>query len=77
MLTRVTQIWTLPKLTLAFSTTLGATLEPVLNDSYDAPAFSLPQDPPRKPQDLDIDQILIAPVGESSPRPHLIVRRAA
>ncbi|KAL1941832.1 hypothetical protein VTO73DRAFT_6832 [Trametes versicolor] len=69
----VVELWTLPKLTLAFSTTLLATLDPILTDSYDGPALSLPQDPPRKPQELDIDQIVIAPLGESRPRPHLIV----
>ncbi|KAH9849008.1 CPSF A subunit region-domain-containing protein [Lenzites betulinus] len=69
----VVEVWTLPKLTLAFSTTLLATLDPVLTDSYDSPALSLPQDPPRKPQELDIDQIVIAPLGESRPHPHLIV----
>ena len=71
------QIWTLPKLTLAFSTTLLATLDPVLTDSLDPPASSLPQDPPRKPQELDIDQLVIAPLGETRPRPHLIVSAAA
>ena len=70
------QIWTLPKLTLAFSTTLLPTLDPVVSDSFDPPALSLPQDPPRKPQDLDVDQIMVAPLGESRPRPHLIVRCA-
>ncbi|KZT66632.1 hypothetical protein DAEQUDRAFT_714689 [Daedalea quercina L-15889] len=69
----VVEIWTLPKLTLAFSTTLLASLEPVLNDSLDPVSVSLPQDPPRKPQELDIEQIVIAPLGESSPRPHLML----
>ncbi|KAH9943547.1 CPSF A subunit region-domain-containing protein [Amylocystis lapponica] len=69
----VVEIWTLPKLSLVFSTTQLATLEPVFSDSYDPPAPSLPLDPPRKPQELDVEQILIAPLGESSPRPHLIV----
>ncbi|KAH9930484.1 CPSF A subunit region-domain-containing protein [Epithele typhae] len=69
----VVEVWTLPKLTLAFSTTLLATLDPVLTDTYDPPAPSLPQDPPRKAQELDIDQMVIAPLGESQPRPHLIV----
>ncbi len=32
-----------------------------------------PQDPPRKPQDLDIEQVLVAPLGESTPQPHLFV----
>ena len=51
-------------------------LDPVVADSFDPPALSLPQDPPRKPQDLDVDQIIIAPLGESLSRPHLIVRCA-
>ncbi|TFY75914.1 hypothetical protein EWM64_g8097, partial [Hericium alpestre] len=50
-----------------------ASLQSLLTDSLDPPALSLPQDPPRKPQDLDIDQVLIAPLGESSPDPHLFV----
>ncbi|KAI0646665.1 CPSF A subunit region-domain-containing protein [Trametes meyenii] len=69
----VVEIWTLPKLTLVFSTPLLATLDPVLTDTLDPPALSLPQDPPRKPQELDIDQIALVPLGESRPRPHLIV----
>ncbi|KAF9818061.1 hypothetical protein IEO21_03022 [Rhodonia placenta] len=69
----VVEIWTLPKLALAFSTALAATLEPVLTDSYDPPALSLPLDPPRKPQELDVEQIVIAPLGESSPCLHLMV----
>ncbi|THH20311.1 hypothetical protein EW146_g1016 [Bondarzewia mesenterica] len=69
----VMEIWSLPKLSLVFSTTAVASLQGLLVDSYDPPALSLPQDPPRKPQELDIDQILIAPLGESSPRPHLFV----
>jgi cleavage and polyadenylation specificity factor subunit 1 len=58
---------------LVFSTTLLATLQTVITDSQESVALSLPQDPPRKPQDLDIDQILLVPIGESSPRPHLLV----
>ncbi|KAF9235610.1 CPSF A subunit region-domain-containing protein [Melanogaster broomeanus] len=69
----IMEIWSLPKLTLVFSNAGIGTLDPVLNDSYDLPAVSLPQDPPRKPQDLDIDQILIAPLGQSAPTPHLFV----
>ncbi|CAL1708463.1 unnamed protein product [Somion occarium] len=69
----VMEIWTLPKLTLIFSTTAVSMLESVLVDSGDAPTPSLPQDPPRKPQELDIEQVLIAPLGESSPKPHLLV----
>ncbi|KAI0754932.1 CPSF A subunit region-domain-containing protein [Daedaleopsis nitida] len=69
----VVEIWTLPKLTMAFSTTLLATLDPVVADSLDPPALSLPQEPPRKPQELDIEQIVIAPLGESRPIPHIIV----
>ncbi|KAG6812354.1 hypothetical protein H0H92_003254 [Tricholoma furcatifolium] len=69
----VMEIWNLPKLVLVFSTPLLATLHNVLTDSHDPPALSLSQDPPRKPQDLDIEQILLAPIGESAPRPHLFV----
>ncbi|PCH44667.1 hypothetical protein WOLCODRAFT_77692 [Wolfiporia cocos MD-104 SS10] len=69
----VVEIWTLPKLTLAFSTPLASALEQVLSDSLEPPALSLPQDPPRKPQDLDVEQVMIAPLGESSPRLHLML----
>ncbi|KAG6864394.1 hypothetical protein C0991_009920 [Blastosporella zonata] len=69
----VLEIWNLPKLALVFSTSMLSTLQTVLTDSHDPPSVSLPQDPPRKPQDLDIEQILLAPIGESSPRPHLFV----
>ncbi|KAF8970332.1 CPSF A subunit region-domain-containing protein [Flammula alnicola] len=69
----ILEIWTLPKLTLAFSTDGLSTLQNVLVDSHSTPAVSLPQDPPRKPQDLDVEQLLLAPIGESSPRPHLCV----
>ncbi|KAJ7779545.1 CPSF A subunit region-domain-containing protein [Mycena olivaceomarginata] len=69
----VVEIWTLPKLTLVFSTSLLATLQNVITDSHQPPTPSPPEDPPRKPQDLDIEQILVAPLGESSPKPHLFV----
>ncbi|KAH7925063.1 hypothetical protein BV22DRAFT_1119797 [Leucogyrophana mollusca] len=69
----VMEIWSLPKLNLAFSSAAIATLESTLTDSCQPPALSLPQDPPRKPQDLDIDQILVAPLGESDPVPHFHV----
>ncbi|KAF8816784.1 hypothetical protein BYT27DRAFT_7181242 [Phlegmacium glaucopus] len=69
----IMEIWTLPKLTLAFSTDGLSTLLNVLADSHDSPAPSLPQDPPRRPQDLDVEQLLLAPIGETSPRPHLCV----
>ena len=45
-------------------------------DSGDAPALSLPQDPPRKPQEFDVEQILISPLGESSPKLYLLVGTA-
>ena len=60
------------KLTLAFSTTSLATLDLIISDLLEPPALSLPQDPLRKPQELDIDQIIIAPLGESYPRTRLI-----
>ncbi|KAG6833062.1 hypothetical protein H0H87_011806 [Tephrocybe sp. NHM501043] len=69
----VMEIWSLPKLALVFSTSMLSTLQNVLTDSHDLPALSLVQDPPRKPQDLDIEQILLAPLGESSPQPHLFI----
>ncbi|KAL0578769.1 mRNA cleavage and polyadenylation factor subunit [Marasmius crinis-equi] len=69
----VMEIWTLPKLALTFSTSMLSTLQTVLTDSHDAPAPSPPQDPPRKPQDSDIEQVILAPLGESRPKPHLFV----
>ncbi|KAG7097937.1 hypothetical protein E1B28_005248 [Marasmius oreades] len=69
----VMEIWTLPKLTLAFSTPLLSTLQPGLTDSHEPPALSPPQDAPRKPQELDIEHILLASLGESRPKPHLFV----
>lgn len=73
LMTLLDQIWSLPKLTLVFSSVAISTLEPVLSDSFDSPAPSPPQDPPRRPQDLDIEQILVAPLGELAPTPHLLV----
>ncbi|KAL4078098.1 CPSF A subunit region-domain-containing protein [Scleroderma yunnanense] len=67
------EIWSLPKLNLVFSSSALSGLDPLLTDTYDAPSLSLPQDPPRKPQDLDVDQILVAPLGESAPMPHLLI----
>ncbi|KAJ7164986.1 CPSF A subunit region-domain-containing protein [Mycena filopes] len=69
----VVEIWTLPKLSLVFSTPALADLQNVISDSHQPPTPSPLEDPPRKPQDLDIEQILIAPLGESSPKPHLFV----
>ena len=65
------QIWTLPKLTLVFSTTALSTLQNVCTDSYEGPAPSASQD--RKPSDTDVENILIAPLGESYHKPHLFV----
>ncbi|KAK7042372.1 protein CFT1 [Favolaschia claudopus] len=69
----VVEIWTLPKLTLVFSTNAFPNLQNVISDSHQPPTPSPPEDPPRKPQDLDIEQVLVAPLGESSPKPHLFV----
>ncbi|KAF8633074.1 hypothetical protein AX15_001523 [Amanita polypyramis BW_CC] len=69
----IMEIWTLPKLNLAFSSSSIATVQNVLTDSHDPPAPSPPQDPPQKPQELDIEQLLIVPMGESSPTPHLLL----
>ncbi|KAJ7481615.1 CPSF A subunit region-domain-containing protein [Mycena latifolia] len=68
----VVEIWTLPKMTLVFSTPFLASLQNVITDSHQPPTASLSDDPSRK-QDLDIEQILIAPLGESAPKPHLFV----
>lgn len=67
------EIWSLPKLNLVFSCNAISGLDAILTDSYEGPALSLPQDPPRKPQDLDIDQILLTCLGESAPALHLFV----
>ncbi|KAJ7057084.1 CPSF A subunit region-domain-containing protein [Mycena amicta] len=69
----VVEIWTLPKLTLAFSTPALASLHNVVTDSHQPPTPSPPEDPPRKPQELDIEQVLVAPLGESCPKPHLFI----
>ncbi|KIL64860.1 hypothetical protein M378DRAFT_77599 [Amanita muscaria Koide BX008] len=69
----IMEIWTLPKLNLAFSCSSVATLQNVLTDAHDPPAPSPPQDPARKPQEFDIEQVLIAPLGESAPTPHLFL----
>ncbi|KAF9031687.1 hypothetical protein BDZ89DRAFT_948625 [Hymenopellis radicata] len=69
----VVEIWSLPKLQLVFSTEAFATLQTVVTDSHSPVSVSTPQDPPRKPQDLDIEQILVAPLGETSPEMHLFV----
>ncbi|KAI0027906.1 CPSF A subunit region-domain-containing protein [Vararia minispora EC-137] len=72
----VMEIWALPKLTLVFSSTAIAALQSVIADSHDPPALSVPQpdeQPRRKPQEFDIEQILIAPLGEAAPQPHLLV----
>ncbi|KAJ6591099.1 CPSF A subunit region-domain-containing protein [Mycena vulgaris] len=69
----VVEFWTLPKLTLVFSTHSLASLQNVITDSHQPPTPSPGEEPPRRPQDLDIEQILIAPLGESSPKPHLFI----
>ncbi|KAH8116054.1 cleavage factor protein [Phellopilus nigrolimitatus] len=69
----VIEIWTLPKLSIVYSTSIIKDLPSVLSDSFDPPAVSLPEDPPRKPQELDVDQLQFAPIGGASPQPHLIV----
>ncbi|KAL5476911.1 CFT1 [Sanghuangporus weigelae] len=69
----VVEIWTLPKLSLVFSTSIVKDLPSVLSDSFEPPALSLPEDTPRKPQDTDVDLLQVAQIGESSPSPHLIV----
>ncbi|KAF9057003.1 CPSF A subunit region-domain-containing protein [Panaeolus papilionaceus] len=69
----IMEVWTLPKLHLAFSTDGLPSLQNVLSDSHAPPALSLPQNPPRKTEDQDVEQLLLAPIGEHLPRPHLCV----
>ena len=56
-----------------FSTSLIGYLPQVLLDTFDPPALSLPEDPPRKPQALDVELLQLASIGESCPQPYLIV----
>lgn len=51
-----------------------AQLQNVVTDSFDKVALSLPHDPPRAPGEVDIDQVLVTALGETSPKPHLLVR---
>ncbi|EIN09100.1 hypothetical protein PUNSTDRAFT_67240 [Punctularia strigosozonata HHB-11173 SS5] len=67
------QIWTLPKLSIVFSVRLASTLDWVLADSGDGPALSMPGESPRRPQELDVEQAVIAPLGETAPQPHLLL----
>ncbi|TFK16893.1 hypothetical protein FA15DRAFT_650709 [Coprinopsis marcescibilis] len=69
----VMEIWTLPKLTLAFSSEGLNTVDNVLVDSGSGPGVSPPIDTPRKPQDFDVESILVAPIGEDRPGLHLCV----
>ncbi|KAJ7583446.1 CPSF A subunit region-domain-containing protein [Mycena floridula] len=65
----VIEIWNLPKLTLVFSSPMLATLQNVITDSRDPPTVSQT----KEKEDLDIDQVLIAPIGETHPEMHLFV----
>ncbi|TDL22024.1 hypothetical protein BD410DRAFT_828742 [Rickenella mellea] len=69
----VLEIWSLPKLSIVFSTPLVATLESVFVDTYDPVTPSVPEDQPRKPQEFDVDQVMVAPMGESNPKPYLLI----
>ncbi|KAF8520929.1 CPSF A subunit region-domain-containing protein [Hysterangium stoloniferum] len=69
----VMEIWSLPKLTLAFSTSIISPLQSTLADSYHPVAKSIPENPPRKAQSFDIEQMIIAPIGENDPILHLFV----
>ncbi|KIY51579.1 hypothetical protein FISHEDRAFT_56503 [Fistulina hepatica ATCC 64428] len=69
----VMEIWTLPKLTLVFSTSTLAGLDNVLSDSHMPPALSKSDEPTRKPQEFDVEMLLLANLGESYARPHLFV----
>lgn len=69
----VLEIWALPKLSLVFSTSFSLGLQQVLVDSYNPPALSIPTDPPRAPEETDVEQILVASLGEGDGEPHLFV----
>ncbi|KLO09211.1 cleavage factor protein [Schizopora paradoxa] len=69
----VIEIWTLPKLSIVFSSSLITDLPPIISDTFDPPALSLPDETPRAAQELDIDQIQMAPLGDTHPQPHLMV----
>ena len=67
------QIWALPKLAIVFATSIIKDIPPVLSDSFNLAALSLPEDPPRKLSELDIDLLQVAQIGAASPQPHLVV----
>ncbi|KAH7107502.1 CPSF A subunit region-domain-containing protein [Auriculariales sp. MPI-PUGE-AT-0066] len=69
----VIEIWTLPKLTLAFSCDGISTVPYVLSDSFESVTPSPAEELPRSPQDLDVEEILIAPIGDVAPTPHLFI----
>ncbi|KAJ3793908.1 CPSF A subunit region-domain-containing protein [Lentinula aff. detonsa] len=74
----ILEIWTLPKMALAFSVgTPFATLENVLVDSGEGAASSVEPTDRTKETDIRelgvIDQVFIAPLGETRPELHLFV----
>ncbi|KAJ3764362.1 CPSF A subunit region-domain-containing protein [Lentinula raphanica] len=72
----ILELWTLPKMTLAFSVGAPfATLENVLVDSGEGAVSSvpLPAATAIKPRTVVIDQVLVAPLGETRPELHLFV----
>ncbi|EJD52944.1 hypothetical protein AURDEDRAFT_81080 [Auricularia subglabra TFB-10046 SS5] len=69
----VVEIWALPKLTLVFSCGGVSDIPPVMADTFDLATPSPVQDPPRQAEDHDVEEILISPIGETTPRPHLLV----
>ncbi|KAJ3912750.1 CPSF A subunit region-domain-containing protein [Lentinula edodes] len=68
----VLELWSLPKMTLAFSVAIPfATLENVLMDSGEGVASSVPETDGRDTG--AIEQVLLAPLGETRPELHLFV----
>ena len=59
----ISKLWTLPKLTVGFSADGLTSLQNVLVDSHASPAPSLPQDPPRQPQELMLNKYFMPPLG--------------
>lgn len=60
-------------MSIVFSSSIVTELPASFSDSFDPPASSVPEDPPRKAQETDVDQMLMTPIGEDLPQPHLVV----
>jgi cleavage and polyadenylation specificity factor subunit 1 len=68
------QIWTLPKLSLAFAANNIEGLQPSVIDSVPKPGVCVLDDDTQVPSDGVVDEALIACVGEETVHPYLFVR---